>query len=190
MRANSRLLETHVGQAIPPSLIPSLGIRALSLIRAFMYVTGTTVPHMSNLTGCSSEAEAKYPSLRDHKACFLLILVLHGLYPQTTNYAFDEWATSRDGQNWYYSLMNTFWSTKKPAEYLLILAVFLRVPSYRNMASTHGGHQPSLDPLPDLSTFVEGQGPINRRVVLEKTAFSAMRVLMDENFKRRFEEPQ
>jgi hypothetical protein len=86
--------------------------------------------------------------------------------------------------------MNTFWSTKKPAEYLLILAVFLRVPSYRNMASTHGGHQPSLDPLPDLSTFVEGQGPINRRVVLEKTAFSAMRVLMDENFKRRFEEPQ
>jgi hypothetical protein len=155
-----------------------------------MYVTVTLVPHISNLMECSSDAEAKCPSLRDHKACFLLILVFHDLYPRETNYALNEWTTSPDGQNWYHSLVNTFWSTKEPAECLLILAVFLCVPSYRNMSSIHGAHQPSNDPFPDLGTFVEGQEPIDRRVILEKTAFSAIRVLMDENFKRRFKEPQ
>jgi hypothetical protein len=154
-----------------------------------MYVTGTIVPHMSNLTECSSDAEAKCPSLRDHKNSFLLLLVFHGLYPGEKD-ALDGWTISRDGQNLYHSLMNTFSSTKEAAEYLLILAVFLCVPPYWKMSSTHGSHQPPNDPLPDLGNFVEEQGPVDRRIILEETAFAAIRVLTDETFNLRFEKPQ
>lgn len=164
-------------------------MRALSVMRMFMYVTGTIVPHMSNLTECSSDAEAKCPSLRDHKKSFLLILVFHSLYSGENN-ALHGWTISRNGQNLYHSLMNTFSSTKEAAEYLLILAVFLCVPPYWEMSCTHGPHQPSNDPLLDLGDFVEGQAPVDRRVILEETAFAAIRVLTDENFNHRFEEPR
>jgi hypothetical protein len=174
-RAKERL--TH--QVIPLGITPMLGIRVLSKMRRFMYVTGTIVPHISNLTECSSNAEAKCPSLRDHKNSFLLILVFHGLWP-SGNDALDGWTISHDGQNLYHSLMNTFLSTKKAAEYSLILAVFLCVPLYCMMSSIHGPHQISNDPLPDLGNFVEGQGPVNRRMILEETAFAAIRVLMNE----------
>jgi len=154
-----------------------------------VYVTGTIAPHISNLTECSSDAEAKCPSLRDHKNSFLLILVFHGLWP-SENDALDGWTKSRDGQNLYHSLMNTFSNTKKVAKYLLVLAIFLCVPSYSKISSTDGHHQPPNDPLPDLGNFVEGQGPVDRRTILEEMAFAAIRVLTDENFNRRFEKPR
>jgi hypothetical protein len=157
--------------------------------RMFMYVTGTTAPHMSNLTECSSDAEAKCPSLRDHKNNYLLILVFHGLCPSENN-ALDGWTMSRDGQNLYHLLMNTFSNTKKVAKHLLILAIFLCVPPYWEISSTDGPHQPPSDPLPDLGNFVEGQGPVDRRTILEEMAFAAIRVLTDENFNRQFEKPR
>jgi hypothetical protein len=71
---------------------------------------------------------------------------------------------------------------------LLILAVFLCVPPYWKMSN--GPHQPSNDPLPDLGNFVEGQGAIDRRMILKETASAAIRVLTDENFNRWFEKPR
>jgi hypothetical protein len=86
--------------------------------------------------------------------------------------------------------MSTFWSTKEVAICLLIVAVLLGVPPYRSMSSAPGAHLPSIDPLLELGTFVEGQGPNKRKSILEKTAFSAIRVLTDENFQLRFQKPQ
>jgi hypothetical protein len=145
---------------------------------------------MSNLTEFSSQAREQCPSLRDHKASFLLVLVSYGIHPQATNDALDEWATSDDGRNWYRSLMSTFWSTKEAAICVLTVPVLLGIPSYRNMSSASGAHLPSIDPLLELGTFVEGQGPNKRKLILEKTAFSAIRVLTDENFQLLFQEPQ
>jgi hypothetical protein len=142
---------------------------------------------MLNLTECSSDVQAKCPSLGDHKNCFLIILIYHALYPWAENSVLNEWKMSFECQNLYHSLMNTFWSTKDPVEYLLVLTIFLCVSPYRDMSSSRGAQQPSNDPLPDLGTFVEAQGPIERRVILEKTAFSAIRVLKDENFTCRLE---
>jgi hypothetical protein len=42
-----------------------------------------------------------------------------------------------------------------------------------------------IGPLLKLKTFVERERPNNIRVVLKKTAFSAVRILKDENFQRR-----
>jgi hypothetical protein len=145
---------------------------------------------MSNLTEFSSQAREQCPSLRNHQAYFLLILASYGIHPQETNYALDEWATSDDGRNWYRSLMSTFWTTKEAAICVLAVAVSLRVPPYQNMSSAPGAHPPSIDPLLELGTFVEGQGPNKRKLILEQTAFSAIRVLTDENFQLRFQEPQ
>jgi hypothetical protein len=86
--------------------------------------------------------------------------------------------------------MSTFWSTKEVAICVLIVAVLLGVPPYRNMSFAPGAHQPSIDPLLELGAFVEGQGPDKRKLILEKTAFSAIRVLTDENFQLRFRKPQ
>jgi hypothetical protein len=86
--------------------------------------------------------------------------------------------------------MSTFWSTNKVSICVLIVAVLLGVPSYRNMSSAPGAHLPSIDPLLELGTFVEGQGPNRRKSILEKTAFSAIRVLTDKNFQLWFREPQ
>jgi hypothetical protein len=159
-------------------------------MKTIMYVDDAINAHRSSLTEFRSQAREQCPSLRDHEAYFLLILACYGLYPQTTNYALDEWATSGDGQNWYRSLMDTFRSTKVPAMCFLTLAILLRVPPYQMMSSTPGAHQSSLDPLLDLGALVEGQGSTNRRKILEKTAFSAIRVLTHENFQLRFPEPQ
>jgi hypothetical protein len=155
-----------------------------------MYVNSTIVPHVQNLTEFSSQARGQCPSLRDDKAFFLLILASYGIHPQATKDALDEWATSDDGRNWYRSLMSTFWSTKEVAICVLIVAVLLGVPSYRNMSSAPGAHIPSIDPLRELGTFVEGQGPDKRKLILEKTAFSAIRVLTDENLQLWFQELQ
>lgn len=145
---------------------------------------------MPNLTEFSSQAREQCPSLRDHEASFLLILASYGFHPQTTTDALDEWATSDDGRNWYRSLMSTFWSTKEVAICVLTVAVLLGVPSYRNMSSASGTHLPSIDPLLELGTFVEGQEPNKRELILKKTAFSAIRVLTDENFQLLFQKPQ
>jgi hypothetical protein len=155
-----------------------------------MYVNDTVFAHMSSLTESRSQAEEHCPSLRDHDAYFPLILACYGLYPQTTNYALDEWAISGDGQNWYHSLMDTFSTTKVPALCFLTLAILLCVPPYQRMSSNPGAHQPSPDPLLDLGAFAEGQEPNNRRDILEKTAFSAIRVLTHEKIQDRFSEPQ
>jgi hypothetical protein len=86
--------------------------------------------------------------------------------------------------------MSTFWSTREVVICVLIVAVLLGVPSYRNMSSAPGAHLPSIDPPLELGTFVEGQGPNKRKSILEKTAFSAIRVLTDENFQLWFQKPQ
>jgi hypothetical protein len=155
-----------------------------------MYVNDTVIAHMSSLTEFRSQAQEHCPSLCDHEAYFLLILVCYGLYPQTTNYALDEWATSGEGQNWYHSFTNTYQSTKVPAKCFLTLAILLCLPPYKKMSSTPGAHQPSLDPLLDLSALVGGQRPRSRREILEKTAFSAIHVLEYENVQVLFPEPQ
>jgi hypothetical protein len=86
--------------------------------------------------------------------------------------------------------MSTFWSTKEAAICVLIVAALLCVPSCRNMSSAYGAHQPFIDPLLDLGTFVEEKGPEKRKAVMEKAAFSAIRVLMDEDLQHGVQEPQ
>jgi hypothetical protein len=153
-------------------------------------MTSITFLYILNLTEYSCDVQAKYLSLGDYKNCFLIILIFHTLYPWAKNSALNEWKLSLEYQNLYHSLINTFWSTKNPVEYLLVLTVFLYISPYRNIFFTRGTHQPSNNPLPDLGVFVEGQGPIKKRVILEKTTFSTVRVLENENFTYLFKKPR
>jgi hypothetical protein len=61
-------------------------------MKVVMYVNDIVFAHMSSLTEFRSQAAEHFPSLCDHEAYFPLILACYGIYPQTTNYALDEWA--------------------------------------------------------------------------------------------------
>jgi hypothetical protein len=63
---------------------------------------------------------------------------------------------------------------------LLILATCLSVPPYRTRS-----YPALLDPLLELGIFVERRGPCNKTAILERAAFSAIRVLAGEDFQQR-----
>jgi hypothetical protein len=78
--------------------------------------------------------------------------------------------------------MSSFWSTTEAVICVLTVVVLLSVSLYRNMSSAFKAHLSFIDPLLELGTFVEGQGPNKRKLIFEKTVFSVIRVLTDENF--------
>ena len=120
------------------------------------------------------------PSLCNDAACFPLILSSYGSYPRRTNHALHDWTGSNDGERWYRSFLYTFQSVKEPAMSLLAVAVLLCIPAYRNNFIA-GSHRASVDPLMDLLPFFAGQTRPERGLILEKTTFSAIRVLIDDS---------
>jgi hypothetical protein len=146
--------------------------------------------HTRAFTHCESnefscQARERCPSLRDDHSYFLFTLALYGCYHQETNCALEEWATSSDGQTWYYSWMKIFRMANKLPVRLLILAACLSIPPYRIRS-----YPALLDPLLELGIFVERRGPCNKTTILERAALSALRVLADKDFQQRLSERQ
>jgi hypothetical protein len=78
--------------------------------------------------------------------------------------------------------MNTFESTGEVIICILIIAVLFGVLLYRNMSSAFKTHLSFIDLFLELNTFVKRQRPNKRKSILEKTVFSVILVLADENF--------
>jgi hypothetical protein len=100
----------------------------------------------------SCQAREHCPSLRHiHKALFLPILASFYSYLPKTQRVLDEWATSSDGENWSQIWIDYFRTTKEPSISLLLVAVLLSMPAYRNTPLPPTAF---TDPLVDLSSFV------------------------------------
>ena len=155
-----------------------------------MYVTATECVRSLQANKFRRQAQERCPSLRNDQVKFPLILSSYGHYAQTTNRALDDWAESCEGEGFYRSLLDTFQNAREPNSCLLAVAVLLCIPTYRNEFLTGGRHLTSADPLMDLLPFTDGQQRPNRRTVLEKTGFSAVRVLMADHSPRQLSEAQ